>query len=88
MRSRIAIAINSIAITPDGRRALAGSFDSTGSVELWDLESGRRVHALASPLEHERGRARLSPSPATAAWLQSATTTAACGSGTWSAASS
>ena len=36
--------VNSVAITPDGRRAVSGSFDQT--VRVWDLEAGQCLATL------------------------------------------
>ena len=37
--------MNSVAVSPDGRRIVSGSDDKT--VAVWDLESGARIHRLA-----------------------------------------
>lgn len=37
----------SVAVTPDGRRAVTGT--SQGAVIVWDLESGRRLHGFRGP---------------------------------------
>ena len=36
--------VNSVAVSPDGRRIVSGSYDKT--VAVWDLESGTRIHQL------------------------------------------
>ncbi len=35
-------AVNSVAVTPDGRRIVSGSFDRT--IAVWDLETGSQIH--------------------------------------------
>jgi WD40 repeat protein len=33
--------VSALAVTPDGRRAISGSRDSTGELRLWDLRTGK-----------------------------------------------
>ena len=41
---RASIWVNSVAVSPDGRRIVSGSDDST--VAVWDLETGTQIHRL------------------------------------------
>ncbi len=36
--------MSEIAVTPDGRRAVSASYD--GTAKVWEIESGRQLHAL------------------------------------------
>jgi WD40 repeat protein len=38
--------VSAVAITPDGRRAISGSLDSTGELRLWNLLTGERCLTL------------------------------------------
>jgi WD40 repeat protein len=38
--------VNSVAVTPDGKRAISASSDNT--LRLWDLESGKNLLRLVS----------------------------------------
>src|SRR5262249_9419508 len=51
-------AVGSVAISPDGRQALSGSYDRT--LKLWDLETGELLQTLAG---HEDGVAAVSVAP-------------------------
>jgi WD40 repeat protein len=41
-------AIQHAAFTPDGRSLVVGTAGMSGRVELWDLESRRRVHTFTT----------------------------------------
>ena len=51
-------AVNSVAISPDGRRIVSASHDH--SVVVWDLEAGRPIHPIA---EHHRWVRSVAVSP-------------------------
>lgn len=38
--------MTAIAVLPDGKRALSGSFDRTLTLKLWDLTSGTLLQTL------------------------------------------
>ncbi len=38
------VGVGSVSVTPDGRRAVSGSWDKT--LRVWDLESGRCLRTL------------------------------------------
>ena len=50
--------VTSVAVSPDGRRVVSGSYDDT--VAVWDLESGARIHQLAG---HQDGVRSVAVSP-------------------------
>ena len=41
--------MSSVAVSPDGRRIVSGSYDQT--VAVWDLETGTRIHGLTGHQE-------------------------------------
>ena len=47
-----------MAVSPDGRRIVSGSYDKT--VAVWDLESGARLHELTG---HQGGVSSVAVSP-------------------------
>jgi hypothetical protein len=46
-------AVNGVAVSPDGRRAVSASVDTT--LKVWDLESGRELRTLQGHSESVRG---------------------------------